>query len=259
MKNLQITKIIWSLSSDLQDAKKVSEIGLDRFAGLKLDYSTPEKSIKFLDELNDSNEKLPAVVLDLAPATRSFVKNISVDVSKIKIGSKLKLGSGDNADIQISATVPLSEIYAKGARAYLGAGGTFLKLIDFDSKETIEAEVVQLGGVSVGNPLHVPSTREIDRKGDYLLELVKYEELLNRHITHVILPGFLSPGVFKKLRDHIQKVTERPIWFVAKVASQTDFENISNIFDCVSGVYVCLLYTSPSPRDRTRSRMPSSA
>ena len=25
------------------------------------------------------------------------------------------------------------------------------------------------------------------------------------------------------------------------------------------GTYVCLLYTSPSPRDRTRSRMPSSA
>ena len=25
------------------------------------------------------------------------------------------------------------------------------------------------------------------------------------------------------------------------------------------GDYVCLLYTSPSPRDRTRSRMPSSA
>ena len=26
-----------------------------------------------------------------------------------------------------------------------------------------------------------------------------------------------------------------------------------------SGSYICLLYTSPSPRDRTRSRMPSSA
>ena len=25
------------------------------------------------------------------------------------------------------------------------------------------------------------------------------------------------------------------------------------------GSYICLLYTSPSPRDRTRSRMPSSA
>ena len=27
----------------------------------------------------------------------------------------------------------------------------------------------------------------------------------------------------------------------------------------VEGTYTCLLYTSPSPRDRTRSRMPSSA
>ena len=26
-----------------------------------------------------------------------------------------------------------------------------------------------------------------------------------------------------------------------------------------TGIYTCLLYTSPSPRDRTRSRMPSSA
>ena len=26
-----------------------------------------------------------------------------------------------------------------------------------------------------------------------------------------------------------------------------------------SQLYICLLYTSPSPRDRTRSRMPSSA
>ena len=27
----------------------------------------------------------------------------------------------------------------------------------------------------------------------------------------------------------------------------------------VKEIYICLLYTSPSPRDRTRSRMPSSA
>ena len=29
--------------------------------------------------------------------------------------------------------------------------------------------------------------------------------------------------------------------------------------DPTNGAYICLLYTSPSPRDRTRSRMPSSA
>ena len=28
---------------------------------------------------------------------------------------------------------------------------------------------------------------------------------------------------------------------------------------CLAANYICLLYTSPSPRDRTRSRMPSSA
>ena len=31
-----------------------------------------------------------------------------------------------------------------------------------------------------------------------------------------------------------------------------------NFFDTAE-LYACLLYTSPSPRDRTRSRMPSSA
>ncbi len=241
MKNLQITKIIWSLSTGLQDAKKVTKVGLNRFAGLKLDYSTPEKSIQFLDELCDLNETLPAVVLDLAPATRAFVKSISIDIDAIQIGSILKLGTGSDADIQISATVPLSEIYQKGARAYLGAGGTFLKLEDFNGKDTMQAEVVQLGGIKIGSPLHVPSTREVDTKGDYLVDLAKYEELLNHHITHVILPGFLSPGVFKKLRDHIQKVTERPIWFVAKVASQSDFENLQSIFEHISGVYVSRL------------------
>ena len=33
-----------------------------------------------------------------------------------------------------------------------------------------------------------------------------------------------------------------------------DIENMSD-----SLVYICLLYTSPSPRDRQKSRMPSSA
>ena len=32
-----------------------------------------------------------------------------------------------------------------------------------------------------------------------------------------------------------------------------------NHFDWGAEYYNCLLYTSPSPRDRTRSRMPSSA
>ena len=36
-------------------------------------------------------------------------------------------------------------------------------------------------------------------------------------------------------------------------------ENINDALIIAGGLYPCLLYTSPSPRDRTRSRMPSSA
>ena len=52
---------------------------------------------------------------------------------------------------------------------------------------------------------------------------------------------------------------------------QTNYNNILRItlfnffktgdpfYDAIISTIVCLLYTSPSPRDRTRSRMPSSA
>ena len=36
-------------------------------------------------------------------------------------------------------------------------------------------------------------------------------------------------------------------------------EQLADRLEIVMRVYFCLLYTSPSPRDRTRSRMPSSA
>ena len=45
---------------------------------------------------------------------------------------------------------------------------------------------------------------------------------------------------------------ERPAWLTAEEAAD-------RFGQCESRVYLCLLYTSPSPRDRTRSRMPSSA
>eukprot|EP00657_Telonema_sp_P-1_P000958 TRINITY_DN11975_c0_g1_i1.p1 TRINITY_DN11975_c0_g1~~TRINITY_DN11975_c0_g1_i1.p1 ORF type:complete len:106 (-),score=37.75 TRINITY_DN11975_c0_g1_i1:130-447(-) len=45
-------------------------------------------------------------------------------------------------------------------------------------------------------------------------------------------------------------------------AAPTDKVKALNEFECIEPVFIlynCLLYTSPSPRDRTRSRMPSSA
>ena len=37
------------------------------------------------------------------------------------------------------------------------------------------------------------------------------------------------------------------------------YANQSNVLNEIQDIHGCLLYTSPSPRDRTRSRMPSSA
>ena len=42
-------------------------------------------------------------------------------------------------------------------------------------------------------------------------------------------------------------------------ADEVSNENLDVYCDIFYQMYSCLLYTSPSPRDRTRSRMPSSA
>ena len=49
-----------------------------------------------------------------------------------------------------------------------------------------------------------------------------------------------------------QKHLGLPVFNTVKEAKESEGANATMI-------YVCLLYTSPSPRDRTRSRMPSSA
>ena len=41
--------------------------------------------------------------------------------------------------------------------------------------------------------------------------------------------------------------------------SPSTFKTSTAVYDGNGNLYFCLLYTSPSPRDRTRSRMPSSA
>ena len=46
-------------------------------------------------------------------------------------------------------------------------------------------------------------------------------------------------------------------WSAADI--QTARGLIGDLVLVIRGLLICLLYTSPSPRDRTRSRMPSSA
>ena len=67
-------------------------------------------------------------------------------------------------------------------------------------------------------------------------------------------------------QNYFELVTGQAFWSVAQnyVFLQMNPDNVdyvvkhSNVLDEATSE-VCLLYTSPSPRDRTRSRMPSSA
>ena len=49
------------------------------------------------------------------------------------------------------------------------------------------------------------------------------------------------------------------VWKLNGISEKTADEGIQIIHKMLEHLWVCLLYTSPSPRDRTRSRMPSSA
>ena len=58
----------------------------------------------------------------------------------------------------------------------------------------------------------------------------------------------------------INNMIEAGLSGVEFVAANTDAQALSkSLSDSKMQLGVCLLYTSPSPRDRTRSRMPSSA
>ena len=87
-------------------------------------------------------------------------------------------------------------------------------------------------------------------------------------------------GVKGEIKKKIDVIKNDLIEQLSEIEARVDFEedfsefnyhnfsrNIKTIKEKIEillentkrGEYICLLYTSPSPRDRTRSRMPSSA
>ena len=65
-----------------------------------------------------------------------------------------------------------------------------------------------------------------------------------------VFPGPLSKGLYGKAMS-------KKLWDLKVVNIRDAAEDKHKTVDDTP--YGCLLYTSPSPRDRTRSRMPSSA
>ena len=60
-------------------------------------------------------------------------------------------------------------------------------------------------------------------------------------------------------REYDPVFFEKLVYKIAKIAKVTVLEISKYKFEPQGFTLVCLLYTSPSPRDRQKSRMPSSA
>ena len=74
----------------------------------------------------------------------------------------------------------------------------------------------------------------------------KYKGIHFIDSSKVPLSGSFKSGEIKMTRSDWQKILIEKGYFARSIPSEY-------------GGYGCLLYTSPSPRDRVRSRMPSSA
>ena len=72
---------------------------------------------------------------------------------------------------------------------------------------------------------------------------------MERKIVHVVGTGTIGEPLIGLLCDYKDKLGIDEVTFHKNSALKID----------KSKVVDCLLYTSPSPRDRARSRMPSSA
>ena len=87
--------------------------------------------------------------------------------------------------------------------------------------------------------------------------LAKVSSLLKKEIT-LILQNDLENDL---IRDHFVNISKidlsGDLQHCKIYITSTAQEKVRK--DIVANLNTCLLYTSPSPRDRTRSRMPSSA
>ena len=104
-----------------------------------------------------------------------------------------------------------------------------------------------------------PITRREDR--DYILELLlaesesglSYEDCIG--VSYQRLHSDLD-GAIADIVDRYHSVASR---CDAMVIVGSDYTDVATPTELSVNASICLLYTSPSPRDRTRSRMPSSA
>ena len=144
----------------------------------------------------------------------------------------------------------------------------FLYKLDRKKALRFEAQVMNVNEVSIGNE------NEKTDYGDWVFGLVEFS--MAPHWTFTISDMFnMNPGKNSPIGPdgekasihyprfdvfYTHKANRFSLSYVKQVEGVVCSGGICRLEPAFSGVKMtCLLYTSPSPRDRTRSRMPSSA
>ena len=98
-----------------------------------------------------------------------------------------------------------------------------------------------------------------------MLNLTEYRKRPNCLADYLPWSALIAPGVVLNKDGSFQRTAEfrgpdlESSTEEELVATCARINNSLRRFGSGWALYFCLLYTSPSPRDRTRSRMPSSA
>ena len=101
--------------------------------------------------------------------------------------------------------------------------------------------------------------RNLERELEFQVEQHNVREGIRSYCAVPLVVRGGSVGVIIILSSQKNRYSERHAGFLQEVSDQVVLAIRSLMPFCPNHLHTCLLYTSPSPRDRQKSRMPSSA
>ena len=127
-----------------------------------------------------------------------------------------------------------------------------------DAKNNLESVIEDLSkvlyGGKDGKPWHegAPKQHKLNKQAPNKWDGAT-KQLLAFHVQHA--DGLIEKG--KENIHNLKLITEG--FDKDEKEGAPKFQRFAALAEATAATNICLLYTSPSPRDRTRSRMPSSA
>ncbi len=235
------TKLIWSLDCRVFSPVLVHDILEEKWDGVRLVYDKKSASflLDFLQNLKGQKpqDRTPfSMLLDIAQNVRANIGESSPTL-EVKYGEEVMLYKKEqkNKDGIFINTEDWDSLFSQDAAIYLGYGDVILtpKKLNNDG---ILCEVKQGGTIKSNQEIHVPLTRK-NQEIEPLLK-INLKEFLSLGCNYLIIPGGLGVSDINKLKSHVQKLTDKPVWFLLKVDSIEVRNHLADLIDSVHGVYI---------------------